>query len=392
MGRAFSDIDFELSDKQAGMLKSAHEQALEELCDFAVRKKVDFILIAGDTFDDCEHDLHSRLTLYKSLKRLEEENISVFMVCGNHDPQTSYSNELEFKNSSKIKVFGVNCKSEPTEVVLNDVPVAKIYPFGFKTNQCEVSPCEFLSKAIDKNSFNIGLIHCDMTSDKNVYAPCSEKELLELDYDYYALGHIHKPFVKDKFVYSGTIQGRSRKDVGEHGFRLITVENNQILSNEFVPCDKVRYFTLDYQIAEDDTPISTIENLTEILTQIAQNCDLSIVHLTLKGVCKYAKQDLNELKRVLSSENVIVNEIIDQTIPNADEDAILSSGGMLEQIVIGMKDDEILANVLEDTKKEISETLKLVSEFDDNEILELAKTELKYICAEIYGNSEGTDE
>ena len=67
LGRAFSDINFVLTDSQKRILKTAHEDALSRLADFAIEKKVDFVFIAGDTFDSSEQDLHSMLFLYKFL-------------------------------------------------------------------------------------------------------------------------------------------------------------------------------------------------------------------------------------------------------------------------------------------------------------------------------------
>ncbi len=385
LGRAFADISHELSTSQKEVLKTAHEAALETICNFAIERDVDFILIAGDTFDACEHDLHSKIVLTSILKRLENNNINVYIVCGNHDPATSYTNELAFKNSDKIHIFGVNTSCEPTIINHNGKDIVCLYPFGFNTNEYKNNPCKELKKANSNDLFNIGLIHCDIMGDNNTYAPCSEKELLELNYDYYALGHIHKPYENGKIVYSGTPQSRSRKDEGAHGFRYVSVNNNQIISNEFITCDKIRFCNIDYSLTGDSTAIETIEKLQEQLYQYKSAIKLSIINLTLNGICGYKKPKLEEIRNELSGENVIINEITDNSSIEVDIEQISSSGGVLSHIINNTRNSEKLKTLLDKTSNDISEVLKLTDSIKQEVISAPAISIAENICREIYG-------
>ncbi len=392
LGRAFADIDYELSPEQKNIINTAHEEALGELCDFAIDKEVDFVLIAGDTFDDCEHDLHSRLVLYNFLKRLETNEIGVYIVPGNHDPENSYTKELGFKTSEYVKIFGVNIPSK-TLVIKNRAgeEAAVIYPFGFKTTEYPASPCRVLEKAKSKDLFNIGLIHCDRSGgDKNVYAPCSEKELLDLGYDYYALGHIHKPDLGEKIVYPGTIQARSRKDTGEHGFCYVNVDNNSIVSNEFVKCDKVRYYNLTVSVTGDETEIETIEKIQLQIGELSRGVKLVIINLTLEGVCGYKKPENNILKTELSNAGVIISGVENNSVIDMDVDLIKSSGGVLAQILSAADND--IQMIAEQTDRDLSDILKLVPEFDRNVPAPEAAEIVQNICKEIYGGEEPDDE
>lgn len=385
LGRAFADINHELSTAQKEILKTAHEAALEELCNFAIERNVDFVLIAGDTFDECEHDLHSKIVLTSILKRLENNNINVYIICGNHDPAISYTNELAFKNSNKIHIFGVNTDCKPTIIDQNNKSIVCLYPFGFNTHEYKNSPCKELKKATSKELFNIGLIHCDIMGDNNTYAPCSEKELLELNYDYYALGHIHKPYENGKIIYSGTPQARSRKDEGAHGFRYVNVNNNQIISNEFITCDKIRFCNVDYSLTDDATATETIENLQEQLYQYKSAVKLSIINLTLSGVCRYKKHKLEEIKAELSGENLIINEISDNSVIEVDIEQINSSGGVLSHIINNTKTAEKLKILLDKTSNDISEVLKLADCIKQENLSIPAISIAENICREIYG-------
>ncbi len=394
LGRAFADINYELSPSQKNILNIAHEKALETLCDFAIEKNVDFILIAGDTFDDCEHDLHSRLVLYNILKRLEINNTGVYIIPGNHDPESSYTKELGFKDSDYIKIFGVNIPYEPLAIKnKNGENVAIIYPFGFKTTEFPHSPCTVLSKAQDSTLFNIGLIHCDKTGDKNnVYAPCTEKELLELGYDYYALGHIHKPDIGKKIVYPGTLQARSRKDTGEHGFCYIEVDNNNIVSNSFVTCDRIRYYNLVYSVNEDETEMNTISNILTETGRLSSGIELIIVNLILEGVCKYKKPEKELLKREISNERVVVSNIEDNTSAEQDLDTIKSSGGVLSQMLVALETEDTLASIADITDKELADILKLTENFNRTEVQQQSVKITENICKEVYDGEDKVNE
>ena len=77
LGRPFSN----LSEIQT--CKNAVEKAFNNLIDYALVKNVDFVLIAGDTFDSTEQDFESKLILKEGLKKLEAADIKVFIICGN---------------------------------------------------------------------------------------------------------------------------------------------------------------------------------------------------------------------------------------------------------------------------------------------------------------------
>ncbi|SIB87349.1 Uncharacterised protein [Mycobacteroides abscessus subsp. abscessus] len=72
------------------------------------------------------------------------------------------------------------------------------------------------------SDFHIGILHGSLEGETGHgrYAPFILKELLDKEYDYWALGHIHKRMVlnaEPPVIYPGNTQGRSRKE--SHSFR-----------------------------------------------------------------------------------------------------------------------------------------------------------------------------
>jgi hypothetical protein len=119
----------------------------------------------------------------------------------------------------------------------------------------------FASAVVDENvvqryplgrsgAFNIGLLHTslEMTGGEHArYAPCSVADLVSRQYDYWALGHVHKARVVQEdppIVFPGNIQGRHIRESGSKGCQLVTVDDRGHPTLEFVPLDVFRWHEL----------------------------------------------------------------------------------------------------------------------------------------------------
>lgn len=66
---------------------SAYE-SFKKIVDTALKEEVDFVLIVGDLFDSENRTLRAEVFLKEQFKRLEKEQIFVYISHGNHDPLT----------------------------------------------------------------------------------------------------------------------------------------------------------------------------------------------------------------------------------------------------------------------------------------------------------------
>ena len=135
------------------------------------------------------------------------------------------------------------------------------------------------------------------------YAPCNINELKSFGYDYWALGHIHVPYLNDDIIqYAGTIQGRNTKETGPHGIRYIKVENNKIVKNNFIPMDIIRFedILIDISNLDDSTDILTkIEDeLYKVTNQDKNLCELFLTRLYLTGFTKFYSELNDEFYKV----------------------------------------------------------------------------------------------
>ena len=124
--------------------------------------------------------------------------------------------------------------------------------------------------AATPNKFNIGLLHTSLTGrpGHDTYAPCSEADLRQKGYDYWALGHIHQPEVISHdpwIVFAGNSQGRDAREVGPHGCRLVTVNHSlNVETVDWRDLDVVRWRAIDIDLAG-------VEEESEALSRVTQS-------------------------------------------------------------------------------------------------------------------------
>ena len=398
LGRPFSN----LSEIQT--CKNAVEKAFNNFIDYALVKNVDFVLIAGDTFDSTEQDFESKLILKEGLKKLEAADIKVFIICGNHDPLPSYNKTtFNFDENSNIKIVGLNSNRYEDFIVTNknNNKVALIHALSFIDNTFKENPTKYFSQP-DKTLFNIALLHCDVDASKeSPYAPCTRSELEALNYDYLALGHIHKP----NELYVGTLQGRNTKETGEHGIRHIKVENGQIVKNTFVNTDVIRFedIEIDLTTAQDTTSAAIIIQ-EQMQSLINANCEYFYIKLTLKGFVDYYR-DINsnffetiiEKIKIHSNGRIFISEIFNNLVANINEDELKDDEGIAGTLYKTIQENEFFEKSYEKLEQQLKHLLQdcHFTEEEYNlfkvEIEKKSKENCKNLCMQLYKNESKKD-
>lgn len=406
--RPFSDLsDYSWNESVlADIYKHAVEKSLNNIVDFAIKENVDFVLIAGDTFNSDEQDFHSKLVLKRFLQKLNSLNIDVYLICGNHDPLITYNKTtFNFDENSRTKIIGLNT---PFYVDLpiknkNGEIIASLHALSFKEEKFYENPIKYFKRA--DNGFNIGLLHSDINGDKDCpYAPCSLTDLKELNYDYFALGHIHMPSLDNSNIqYSGTIQGRNCKETGSHGMHYLKVKDNNIIENKFIPADFVRF--------EDVyTDISNIDNAIDVFNLIEQNIsdkisidnnssEIFLIRPFITGCSRCFNEinssffdTLSEKIKTDFSDKVLISQAICNISPKINDDILNLDNGISGEIYRSSTDKNILDkefNLLENNLKKLIENCQFNDEEYENfrrNILNSSKEECKNISSIIYEN------
>ncbi len=217
-------------------LRGATRRAFENLVKLAIEETVDFVVIAGDLYDGDWKDYSTGLFFRGQMVRLQAKSIPVYLISGNHDAASVISKKLTLPEN--VHVFSTRTVES---MAVPGLPVM-IHGRGFPHRAVpENLAVEY--PAAEPGKFNLGLLHTSLTGspDHDTYAPCSEQDLRNRRYGYWALGHIHQPAVISEdpwIVFAGNCQGRHARETGPRGCRLVTV-------NDLLEVESAKWCNLD---------------------------------------------------------------------------------------------------------------------------------------------------
>ncbi len=203
-------------------IKQSTFDSFERIITVAIRQKVDFVVISGDLYDGANRSLRAQLFLKKQFVRLEQADIQVFAIHGNHDHLQGKFVQLTWPEN--VHFFGSEEPDMHPYRKNNDV-VAHLYGYSYP-QRAVTENIATRYEVIEGAPFHIALLHGTVggNTDHDPYAPFTLQELIDKPFDYWALGHIHirsELNQEPPIVYSGNIQGLNRKEEGSKGCYLV---------------------------------------------------------------------------------------------------------------------------------------------------------------------------
>lgn len=256
-----------------GQIKNAIQLSFEKAVNFAIDHDVDLVLLAGDTFDSIHPTPQSKIFFANQIKRLVDRQIQVVMVLGNHD--YSQIDDLLLNESPYFKIIGSNEQIEQVDFMTKSQYKYRVVGFSYQHNHITE---DIIAKYPPKSTsiYTIGLAHAGMKQssvDQNNYAPFTLNEVKDLNYDYFALGHIHLRQVLSQepwIVYSGNLQGRHVHEKDAKGFYFGQVdEQSQNTQLQFIDVSPIVWQTVDLTL--DEPFKSTTKLCTKIQNLLADN-------------------------------------------------------------------------------------------------------------------------
>jgi predicted phosphodiesterase len=246
-------------------LRGATRKAFENLVNLAIDEGVNFVVIAGDLYDGDWKDYSTGLFFRGQMVRLQAKGIPVYLIAGNHDAASVISKKLTLPEN--VHVFSTRT-AETMEV---PGLAAVIHGRGFPHRAVPENLAVDYPAAVP-GKFNLGLLHTSLTGrpDHDTYAPCSEQDLRNKGYAYWALGHIHQPEVISEdpwIVFAGNCQGRHARETGPRGCRLVTVKDSlEVASAEWRDLDVVRWQSVEVPLAGVENEAGAIKGIREALS------------------------------------------------------------------------------------------------------------------------------
>ncbi|MCF6515168.1 DNA repair exonuclease [Lactobacillus sp. S2-2] len=199
----------------------------------AIQMEVDFLLIAGDLFDSENQTPKVIDFLINKMNELKKHDIYVFINFGNHDYQTGDIKDYGFPDN----VIYFDDEISTKEITLKTNEKVYVTSFSYTNRWINDDLVKDFPINESRDGFHIGMVHGSIEeSGKGNYAPFSIYEMKEKNYDYWALGHIHKRetlSTKPLINYPGNIQGRHKNESGEKGYLLINNDKDSLNSKFF---------------------------------------------------------------------------------------------------------------------------------------------------------------
>lgn len=256
---------FQLPNQIAEELRGSTFKAFSRVVDRALKERPDFVLIVGDIYDGENRSLSAQYNFQQQLERLNSERIPVVISYGNHDHLSGSWTRLSLPEN--VYEF-----TEEVDVHTLIIRGQKVHIHGFSYGQRHVEQpmIELYPKKMD-DDIHIGMLHgsVDTDSEHAVYAPFTISQLVEKQYDYWALGHIHKRQVLSQeppIIYSGNIQGRHRKESGEKGYYDVELSSEDCQFT-FQETTVVRYM-------EHIIDCSSVNHATELLELVERELNV----------------------------------------------------------------------------------------------------------------------
>ena len=297
--------------------------AWKELLSFAVEKKVQGILIAGDLFDS---PVVSHGTMDFFLSTISEHpEISFFYLRGNHDTENTfrYQENLpknlflfsergkKYRLNDRLLLAGVEYGTKDISFGENEGATQGAGQAAEQgVEQETVHGAEALSKneteseeeskflKLKEEDCNILLLHGalyqgtpkgdSLQGEEGIFL----KNLEKLPLSYIALGHIHKGGEGKLnngalWAYPGCLQGRGFDEEGERGFLYLKVEEEKKeIRKEFIPIKQGEFRILEIELLEDEGTLACLKKIEVEMEKagIAKEDSLRIILKGKKGL------------------------------------------------------------------------------------------------------------
>ena len=227
-------------DALALRLAQARRESWQAAVRAAVEHQVHAVLIAGDLLHgDSAVQREDILAVQEGLSRLHDANIAVCYARGNHDP----ADTCPLKLPDWVEVFDTRfarlCQIRDGEGHL----VGAVAGAGFDTAAIpqDLAPA-YPTRHRDLPT--VGLMHTQLMEERGRgtdYAPTSLSHLAALDYDYWALGHIHGSREYNGTIrYCGSLMAVDSSETGPKGGFLVEVSPHAAPRVQFLPLARVQ--------------------------------------------------------------------------------------------------------------------------------------------------------
>ncbi len=373
-----------ISDTHLGLVQYGSNErerdvydAFNQAINISIKDQVDFVIFAGDIFENPKPNGNAILQMANALKRLKENDIDSFFILGEHDVSNiKHQNPVPYiyHNLGFSKYIGNGKPIEYKGIML--VGFDKIRPPEMAQNEERFLDVD---KSVEKFSGHKILVLHQGVTEFNKFAGELQSTDLPKNFTYYAMGHLHDKDVKQfnhlkgPIAYPGSIElttSEGIKDI-KKGFFEVDISGNEAIP-KWIELDtrpqfsfKVEYKELTKAIDEITEKISSLAKKPVIEVKI-QGEDIEIDHIqaqiarlsssTIRCFWKIETKQISNSSVFLDRPNEIEDEILKLSIKalDSEQDANFAINELLPKLSKDQTEQglEIILENYEKFKKE----------------------------------------
>ncbi len=325
------------TEGQGGARWQEQRQTLQTIIGLVKERKAAFLLIAGDFL---EHETVSRSTAQWVIEQMRQiPGTQVLIAPGNHDPlrPDSFYNTLDWP--SHVHIFDAKWE----EIQYEEFSL-RVYGRGFAEYEEPESRLPTISSP-KEGERRILLAHGTYTSHRSEspYFPLCDQDLLPLELDYVALGHIHLPSLhrlnnqrRTWICYPGSPESLRWKETGERTVSVGTF-GTEGLQLEQIAVQTRRYEVDSVDVQGCDTEEQVIRRILERVPPGEERNACRRLHLCGRRSADLSLQGEWILHR-LKDEGFHYVELADETLPDYDLDQIRERESLAGRFVRKMEE------------------------------------------------------
>ena len=243
LGLKFNNVSFH-SDKAVERRRELWT-SFERIVQYCIDEKIDFLLIAGDLFEEAYFTIGDISRVRDNFKNAE--NVNIIISAGNHDYKGKKSLYDRIEWTENVTIFNDD------GIQKKHFPKLNTCIYGYSWDSMEIDHHELfkgLNDKLDENKNNILLLHGDVANKSN-YLPLNLNILKNLKMDYIALGHIHKPEkLYDNIAYCGSPEPLDFGEIGTRGIIKGEIKEKQ-LDFKLIPFSKRTFHEVEIRLDEE---------------------------------------------------------------------------------------------------------------------------------------------
>lgn len=337
-----------ISDTHLGLVQYGSNErerdvydAFNQAINISIKDQVDFIIFAGDIFENPKPNGNAILQMANALKRLKENDIDSFFILGEHDVSNiKHQNPVPYiyHNLGFSKYIGNGKPIEYKGIML--VGFDKIRPPEMAQNEERFLDVD---KSVENFSGHKILVSHQGITEFNKFAGELQSTDLPKNFTYYAMGHLHDKNVKQfnhlkgPIAYPGSIELTTSEGIKniKKGFFEVDISGNEAIP-KWIELDtrpqfsfKVEYKELTKAIDEITEKISSLTKKPVIEVKI-QGEDIEIDHIqaqiarlsssTIRCFWKIETKQISDSSVFLDRPNEIEDEILKLSIKTLDSE------------------------------------------------------------------------